>query len=134
MKFRLVIIYFLAIILLIACNKTSETNNTKSSLIGRWLLTETLADPGDGSGKWLPVNSNDYHIQFNADSSAEDNNNGTMYGNLIKYSLPSDSTLDLIYADGTTFRHYYKIDGNELTLMGGCIEACGSKYRKLNSY
>ena len=113
-------------LLLFACTKSSD-NKTNVSLIGKWRLTETLADPGDGSGKWTKVNSDDY-IQFTEDSIYQTNKPAT--GDIIKFSLPTDSTITFIYVNGQTSRYYYKINGNELTIMGGCYEACGSKYIK----
>ncbi len=113
----------LFLITLLACTKSSK--NT-SSIIGRWKLTETLADPGNGSGEWMPATS-DYLIQFYKDSSAGDNA-VTAGAELYKYSLLNDSTIKLFYLNGTNFTFYFKADANHLTLMGECIEACGSKY------
>ena len=36
---------------LVACKKT-VTQNSNSSIVGKWRLSEYLADPGDGSGTW----------------------------------------------------------------------------------
>ena len=113
-------------LLLFACTKSSD-NKTNVSLIGKWRLTETLVDPGDGSGKWTKVNSDDY-IQFTEDSTYQTNKPAT--GDIVKFSLPTDSTITFIYVTGQSSSYYYKINGNELTIMGGCYEACGSKYVK----
>jgi len=43
-------------------------------LVGKWILVETLSDPGDGSGQWRPINKPDYYfLQFNTDNSIESN-------------------------------------------------------------
>ena len=120
--------YFIALFLfaLIACTKSSD--KTSSSVIGRWKLTETLADPGDGSGRWMPATT-EYIIQFNKDSTAYENPVNP-YRNVSRYSATNDSTLTLFYSNGTSFNFYFKIESNTLTIMGGCIEACGTKYRR----
>ena len=115
--------------ILIACTKSSD--KTSSSLIGRWKLTETLADPGDGSGKWMPATTN-YIIQFNEDSTAYENPVNP-YRNVNRYSVINDSTLTLFYSNGTSFGYRFKIESNTLTIMGGCIEACGTKYKRTNA-
>src|SRR4051812_23907892 len=113
--------YFITLFLLfvlIACTKSS--NKALSSLIGRWKLTETLVDPGDGSGTWMPATTN-YIIQFNNDSTAYENPVNP-YRNINKYSITNDSTLTLFYSNGTSQSLYFKIQDNTLTLTGGCIE------------
>jgi hypothetical protein len=114
---------------LIACSKSSDNNNKiPVSLIGKWKLTEYLADPGDGSGTWKHAETEDY-IEFTKDSTVLSNKPTTE--DVTRFSLPSDSTIIFIYPS-YNITNYYKIQGNQLTLMGGCIEACGSKYIKQN--
>ena len=112
----------------LACTKSADNN---SSIIGRWKLTETLADPGDGSGIWMPATTN-YIIQFNEDSTAYENPVNP-YRNVNRYSVINDSTLTLFYSTGTSFSYHFKIESNTLTIMGGCIEACGTKYKRTNA-
>jgi hypothetical protein len=110
------------------CSKSATSNTSSNSIVGKWIQTFYLADPGDGSGTWQPNNSGANYIIFHEDSSAECNSNS--YFELKSYHILSDSTLTLVYSDGTTFQHWYKLDGNTLKLMGGCIEACGGIYSR----
>jgi hypothetical protein len=117
------------LIALIGCSKSERQIASDNSIIGKWIQTEYLADPGYRSATWQPDNTGNSYIIFNEDSSAE--SSGIPYfGELQKYHILSDSTLTLEYANGVMFPRLYKIEDNTLTLMGGCIEACGSKYRK----
>lgn len=114
-------------IIVFACSKSSDNNS--NSLVGKWKLIETLSDPGDGSGTWMQTNSYST-IQFNNDSSAYEipaDQNRT----LNHYSILNDSTTILFYSDNTSLKLYFKIEQNILTLMGGCIETCGSKYKRI---
>jgi hypothetical protein len=121
---------FILLVAFISCSKsTAKTNNPGNSIVGKWIQTAYLADPGDGSGTWQPDNSGSSYIIFNEDSSAK--NDGIPYfGGFKSYHILSDSTLTLEYSDGSIFPRMYKVENNSLTLMGGCIENCGNKYIK----
>ena len=111
-----------------SCRKTSVIANLP--ITGRWTQIETLTDPGDGNGKWMPVSTPDYYfIKFEPGDSVESNiSRGS--GNVSKYKIVTDSTLYLIYAESDTVSYFYKIKGNILTLEGGCYERCGMKFEK----
>ncbi len=116
-----------------ACTKSSDTNKNPASLIGKWKLTETLTDPGDGSGTF--INTTIYaYIVFKNDSSLEKSNlySANISFESVRYSLPNDSVIVFIDSSGMNVLMYYKykIDVDTLTIMGGCYEACGSKYIK----
>lgn len=111
----------------LSCKKTAAVFNT--TLMGKWTLVETLIDPGDGSGKWMPVNTPNYYIKFEPGDGIE-SNISKRSGNASEYKILTDSTLYLIYAESDTVSYFYKIDGNFLTLEGGCYERCGMKFKK----
>ncbi len=121
----------------IACTKSTNTDKSGNkgdvSLIGKWILIEQLTDPGDGSGTWHQDNS-DAYIVFKSDSSFEYNKGNLNFNNVpfesVKYSLPNDSAITFIDSNELSYLRYYKINVDTLTIMGGCYEACGSKYIK----
>lgn len=121
---------FFSLTLFLSCSKAPDKATGKDlHLTGKWILIETLADPGDGSGKWVKVDKPDYYFaKFNPDGSAETNIPGR-FGNLIKYYSNNDSTVSFIYSQGDTIVFHYKINDLYLTIMGGCYEACGSKFK-----
>lgn len=122
------VIILLSAILFFRCSKKVYTPGGNSALAGKWTLFETLADPGDGSGKWQPVDiTNHYFIKFNTANNIESNAYPGL-GGLKQYEVVNDSTVIFIYGDGSKFNHYYKINLPYLTISGGCIEACGSKF------
>ena len=121
-----------------SCSKSSGLNTVltepNASLTGQWKLIQTLSDPGDGSGKWHSTDSTGYYIQFNADSSFDNNfiNNfvPSVYLNMIKYSVVNDSMITFIDLAANAYHRYYTIKKDTLTITGGCDEACGSKFKK----
>ena len=122
-------ILFFSTILVLSCSKSPNNAIVKDlHLAGNWILTETLADPRDGSGKWTKIDKPDYYfIKFNPDSIIATNIPGR-FETVIKYIIKNDSTVSLIYSHDTTILHY-KINDTYLTITGGCIEACGSKFK-----
>ncbi len=123
---------------LFSCTKSPESKTVltepNASLTGQWKLIETLVDPGDGSGTWHSTDSMGYYIQFNADSSFDNNfiNNfvPSVYSNMIKYSVINDSIINFIDSAANVYNRYYTIKEDTLNITGGCYEACGSKFIK----
>lgn len=94
------------------------------SMVGKWQLIETLADPGDGSGKWNLSPDNSSYLTFNADGSV----NGSSDVNYIAYTLPGDNKIEFTSKDNRKQTVSYSISGDTLTIRPQCIEACGFKY------
>ena len=116
-----------------SCNKGSkQATEGSTSLFGKWILVETLADPGDGSGKWMAVDKpNYYYLQLNRDGSVESN----VYvglGGANTFAVINDSVMTFTFGGGQSNRYFYRIgvDDPTLTITGGCIEACGSKFER----
>jgi len=114
--------------LFVACSKTSNQNpQNKLTLTGKWTLTETLADPGDGSGKWTAVSRQNYfYLRLNTDFTAE--SNYIQFSVLEKYSVINDTTISFLFQNGSSKTYNYRIDNTSLKITGGCYEACGAKF------
>lgn len=75
----------LSTILFFACTKELNTDTGNLTLVGKWILVETLAGAGDGSGKWQPVDATkNYFIKFNTDNSMEQTYSGYVVLNNIR--------------------------------------------------
>jgi hypothetical protein len=112
--------------LVAACKK--NTQQSSESIVGKWKRSAWLADPGDGSGRWNPADpSNPGYLQFNVGGTVSFSP-PSIY-DADHYRLPNDSTI--IFLRGSeNFQMEYHISGTLLTLTGGCIEPCGTKYIK----
>ena len=121
--------------LIFSCNKGSnQATDNNSSLLGKWILVETLADPGDGSGKWTAVDrQNYYYLTLDADSTVE-TNCFTGLGGAKKFRVANDSVINFIYANGQTMINAYLLGSSSLTVTGGCFERCGSKFVRAKRY
>ncbi len=107
-----------------ACKKNPSFEN--NSLVGKWKLTESLADPGNGSGKWQKADPvNPQYLEFKNDgrliASPVD-----MY-NADHYKITGDSSM--IFIRGSeNFPIRYTFTKTLLTILPPCIEGCGQRY------
>lgn len=122
-------------LLFLNCDKEPDVNASK--VTGQWLLVATLQDPGDGSGKFIPVNEKrqlhfkadgtlrTYNQSFcNSSASAENAVNTYTYSEEANTITISDcgiisSTINYELKDGLLYVYYPR-----------CIEACALKFRK----
>jgi len=123
----LVLVFFVA-----ACDKDSLQPND-NTLTGKWKLSETLADPGDGNGKWTTVAKKkpyDY-VEFKE--------NGDLAGNFFteykSYMLKDDITIQFSIDEDRKQEYKYNIENGVLTMSpsypSSCIEACGIRFVKV---
>lgn len=110
----------------------NDLRTTPPVLVGKWQLIQTLLDPGDGSGVYMPVSSTKT-ISFFSDSTFQAT--GSMCqvspegGQATKgtYS-PSQRTIMPSGCSPTSFKTFYLIKGDYLIVSYPCIEGCSEKY------
>ncbi|WP_298550823.1 hypothetical protein [uncultured Algibacter sp.] len=139
----------LAIILfalfLVSCTSDEGKPTEETGLIGKWKLIEQLADPGDGSGTFQPIESNRM-IEFLSDGTVEIN--GVLCFMMSEvgdketgsYMITSDDRADTIYdgeiipntCSSRSAKVYFdlSLSGN-LILWYQCIEGCAQKFKKI---
>ncbi|MES2109712.1 MAG: hypothetical protein V4577_13225 [Bacteroidota bacterium] len=129
-KSTLFLVILLAAVFFATCKKDSHTANT--TLTGKWKLTESLADPGDGSGKWRPVpTSAVVYIQFESNGKLE----GTAFPEYVSYAIKDSVTLTFTSKDNTLQNYRYAIKNDTISMSPDgpirCFEACGARYVKV---
>ncbi|MGF1923436.1 MAG: hypothetical protein ACQUHE_04610 [Bacteroidia bacterium] len=115
------------IICTLLINGCKKDESDKSELLGKWLLTEQLADPGDGSGKYQKVTGENKTVTFNQ--------SGEVTGEV--FTAPAQyKVLDSVRVEITTktnnqsIVYRYKATSKELILNAPCIEPCGLKFKR----
>ncbi len=131
-------------ILFLSCNSDESAkiadfkpviDNNQNPLIGKWKLIERLADPGDGSGIFNPVQS-DKTIDFRSDltfqssktlcvmiPSSHDIGTGKYSieeSKLFPANCTNTTELQLTLADDILIIYYF------------CIEPCAEKYERIS--
>src|SRR5215471_4299736 len=112
------------IITFFACRKASEQQS--SSLYGRWRLSETLSDPGNGSGKWTKAPWG-IIIEFKPRGELGYN---TAFSHFDRYSISSDS-MHITFINSSMHDSaslWYSLSPGLLTISPQCIEACGARF------
>ena len=103
-------------------------------LIGTWKLVEILADPGDGSGTFYPVESEKTMLFLSSGML-------TSNGNLCSLDISADnpttgsySKIDKAFSSSDCsnpdYAYPFEQQGNFLIVRYPCFEACQAKYQK----
>ncbi len=130
-------VIFLSVIL-ISCSE-NDPDLDETSIHGKWLLVEQLADPGDGSGTFQPVDS-DNTIEFFAD--------GKFRSNFILCSMGTNSgqsgqgtfsiTENLIFPADCPWAEdrglSFEWEDVTLKIYYPCIEPCAQKFKKISDH
>lgn len=133
--FNLILVLFIGCLLFSSCQKNEDEIPYSSSIIGKWKLIATYADPGDGSGKFRDVNSNKIlefdstQVQTNTGSFCNTESNVSYTLSEIEYQGNIDKKLKFGSCDAT---YSYTIVNNMLTIYFNCIEGCGERYKRIN--
>lgn len=118
------------LLLLISCEKEV----TPTGILGEWQLIAVLADPGDGSGEFRPIDS-DKRITFLEDgtytSNGEiceftQNTNGSTEGNYTR----TEEGYQIECSGIPGFPINLRIENDFLLVSYPCIEPCMQKFRK----
>jgi hypothetical protein len=114
---------------------SNNNNNSEIEIVGEWKLIETLADPGDGSGTFQPINS-DKIIEFFNDETFTSN------GTLCQMSDETTTTTgtysetesEIFPTDciNPELSLSFEITNSRLIISYFCIEPCKEKYVKVN--
>jgi hypothetical protein len=131
MKIFTKILGLILLIFISGCDKEGVKLD-RSTLTGKWKMTATYADIGNGAGQWEAARKNLLlYVTFNADGSVA----GNAFPNYVRYSVTDSSTLRFESNDKAIQNYAYKLeDGNLIMSPAGpiyCTEGCGSKFQKV---
>ncbi|RNL52125.1 hypothetical protein [Pedobacter jejuensis] len=116
---------FLALLLttiILSCKKNTEGSN---EIYGKWKLTETLFDIGNGQGKYTKVTGPYKFIIFDKSGTVK----GDVMPDITRFKLVDSVKIELISNNYIMpITHRYKVSGNKLEINPPCIEGCGLKF------
>ncbi|MFP9098344.1 hypothetical protein ACLI09_04760 [Flavobacterium sp. RHBU_24] len=130
------ILFLLAVIIgLVGCNNNDNDQVVNNSVIGQWQLVAILADPGDGSGTFITVDSQK-RLTFNDDGTLNSN------GNICSMDTATDVATNGTYSEENhtitgscgvaPYPITFEFDSNgSLILNHPCIEPCRERYARI---
>ena len=126
------IVLSMTVVFFLFCSKKEKD---ETQLVNEWRLIEVLADPGDGSGQYEPVNS-DKSIQFFSDGTVQSNQSLCGFDPNYAGTGIYDTTEGVIIPDDCfdpLLRISFRLEGANLILHHPCIEECGEKYVRVSN-
>ena len=136
-EYEKILIIGVLLTLILSCDENNPSVAADpTELLGTWKLVEVLADPGDGSGEFMPVESSRTitflsfnTLNTNADFCSTLETTEDFYES--SYSAV-DSTINVI-CDNYEWNMPFEIEGKHLILSYQCIEPCAEKYEKVSN-
>jgi hypothetical protein len=131
LRMKNILLLFIIVATATHCSKSKGDEPENGSLVGKWSLTMTRADPGDGSGTWRNYTGETVIIQFNEDGSYTDSR-GDVYN---RYSM-HDSVITLSNsANSETFQlNVQELSFHTLSYYFGgfwCGGPAGEKFKRI---
>lgn len=116
---------FLMITLVVLASCKKDRKDGPGEIYGTWKLTETMADPGDGSGKYRPVTGEAKYITLEASGKIS----GEAVPDALTFKVLDSTRLELSLKGNTQpVVFWYKVTSSKLTLNPPCIEGCGLRF------
>lgn len=108
-------------ILYFSCKKLTDG---VGEVYGKWKLTESYMDPGDGSGKYQPVKENLF-LTFDKSGKVT----GDAAPTLLTFKILDSINIEFTATgQNRPIVYRYKVSERALTLNPPCIEGCGLRF------
>lgn len=127
MKKGLLLLFIAISGLFFSCKKDKATSEAVE-IYGKWKLTETMNDPGDGSGKYIKETGEPKYLSFNKDGKLEGD---ALYMDVFRYRILDSTRIEILYQNYVSPQVYwYKLTSKTLEINPPCIEGCGLRFIK----
>jgi hypothetical protein len=114
--------------LLISCDKQLLDQIPDNSIIGKWKLYQTLADPGDGSGTWYSA----YRLSYvTIHSNGVIECTGDELYQVQSYHIVDSTHVELVFKSSQKILYRFEVKNPILEINAPCREACGLRYIKV---
>lgn len=129
MKKILLLLLATVCIIYVSCKKNTMDKDGPGEVFGKWKLTETMFDPGDGSGKYKKVTGDAKYLTLDKSADKAGKFSGNAVPDLYAFRILDSVTMEVFsntYKTPSTYR--YKVSAKYLQLNPPCIEGCGYKF------
>jgi len=120
------LLLLLSIVIGITYSSCKKNTDGPGEVYGKWKLVETLADPGDGSGKYIKTKE-DLSLVLTKSGKVE----GDAMLNTESFKVLDSVSIEFKNSNpAQTITYRYKVTNNSLWLYPPCIEGCGFHYTR----
>ncbi|WP_406826122.1 hypothetical protein [Pedobacter sp. KACC 23697] len=129
MKKILILLLAVGGIIDVCCKKSDNNNDRPGEVYGKWKLTETLFDIGNGQGKYTKVTGEAKYLQVEKSGNQAGKFKGDAIPNLISFKILDSVRMEVYaktYQMPVVFR--YQVSANSLEINPPCIEGCGYRF------
>jgi hypothetical protein len=124
------ILLILAVVtIIVSCKKSDNNNDSPGEVYGKWKLTETLFDIGNGQGKYTKVSGEAKYLKVEKSGNQAGKFKGDAMPNLLSFKILDSVRMEVYgktYQMPIVFR--YQVSANSLELNPPCIEGCGYRF------
>ncbi|RQO74581.1 hypothetical protein DBR43_04115 [Pedobacter sp. KBW06] len=125
MKKGLLLLFIAISALSFSCKKDKAAPRSLE-IYGKWKLTETMTDPGDGSGKYMKATGEPKYLNFNKDGKLEGN---ALSFDTFRYKILDSTKMEVLYNVYLPAQIFgYKLSEENLEIYPRCIEGCGLRF------
>ncbi|WP_342331852.1 hypothetical protein [Pedobacter sp. FW305-3-2-15-E-R2A2] len=125
MKKGLLLLFIAISGLFFSCKKNKDKSEAVE-IYGKWKLTETMADPGDGSGKYIKATGEPKYLSFSQDGKLEGD---ALSFETFRYRILDSARIEVLYNVYLQPQIYgYKLSSKTLEIYPPCIEGCGLRF------
>jgi len=129
MKKILLLLLAFASVIHVSCKKSDNNNDGSSEVYGKWKLTETMFDIGNGKGKYTKVNGKIKYLTLEKSADKAGKFKGDAFPDLFSFRI-LDSVKMEVYSN--TYKmpivYQYKVSAKSLQLNPPCFEGCGYRF------
>ncbi len=115
-----------SVLAIASCDKAGTDG---PGIMGKWVVTESYADPGDGSGTWKKTGALKPYYLFKTDSTVETGVQGNEATQTVRFSILDSVQVRFDFPQNPLI-YRYKLENNRLTLSPPCIEGCGMRLER----
>ncbi|MHA6281496.1 hypothetical protein ACXYMT_15075 [Salinimicrobium sp. CAU 1759] len=138
--------YLTVTMIIFSCSKSDDNQNViNPDFLGKWKLTETLQDPGDGSGVYERIDSektieffNNGTFSINGPLCGLSTSVGENIMGQVRNSNYSNNNILLsnekCSTDNSSTEYIVVIENSDLIIYyTACVEGCAQKYQKVTA-
>ncbi|MBB6239016.1 hypothetical protein HDC90_003663 [Pedobacter sp. AK013] len=129
MKKILLLILAATGLLYISCKKSNNNNDGPGEVYGKWKLTETMFDIGNGNGKYTKVTGEAKYLILSKSADKAGKFEGNAMPGLFSFKILDSIKMEVF---SNTYKmpltYYYKVSAKSLQLNPPCIEGCGYRF------